>query len=147
MSSVTVGASVETMDTFDDLLRQWSDAEAVGDVAALDVLLAADFRGDGPLGFVLGKEQWLRRYLSGDLTTDVFEWRTTEVRVTNHIAVGFGIQSQIARYRGEDWSGEFVCALVAVRRDGRWTIVNVQLHKGASQPDRTPRGGKTRPPG
>jgi hypothetical protein len=126
MSSVTVGASVETMDTFDDLLRQWSDAEAVGDVAALDVLLDADFRGDGPLGSVLSKEQWLRRYLSGDLTTEVFEWKTTEVRVTNDIAVGFGIQSQIARYRGEDWSGEFVCALVAVRSHGRWTIVNVQ---------------------
>jgi hypothetical protein len=32
------------MDAFDDVLRRWGDAEARGDVAALDVLLDADFR-------------------------------------------------------------------------------------------------------
>jgi hypothetical protein len=35
------------METLEELLRAWRDAEARGDVAALDELLAADFRGMG----------------------------------------------------------------------------------------------------
>ncbi|WP_433330919.1 nuclear transport factor 2 family protein [Spirillospora sp. CA-294931] len=121
-------ASVGTVTgTLDDLLRRWRDAEARGDVESLDDVLAADFRGDGPRGFVLGKEQWLDRHRLGELTLDAFDWTPTEIRRCPHMAVGRGVQSQRARYRGTDWSGEFVCTVVAVRRDGRWTIVNLQL--------------------
>jgi hypothetical protein len=115
------------MNTLEDLLRAWSDAEAGGDAAALDALLAADFRGDGPLGFVLDKDQWLDRYRRGDLTVDSFVWMANDVRVINQTAVAIGIQSQVARYCGQDCSGAFVCTLVAVRRQARWRIVNVQL--------------------
>jgi hypothetical protein len=118
------------MDTIDDLLHQWSNAEARGDATALGALLNADFRGDGPLGFVLSKEQWLDRHRSDDLTTDAFRWKTIEVRVNGGTAVCIGLQSQVARYRGEDCSGEFRCVLVAVHREDRWTIVNVQLSTG-----------------
>jgi hypothetical protein len=79
-------ASVARMKPLKGLLRAWNDAEARGDPAALDALLADDFRGDGPEGFVLEKESWLDRHRRGDLTVDS-----------------------------------------AVRRDGRWRIVNVQL--------------------
>lgn len=128
MSANTVRASVDTVtDTFDELLRRWRDAEGRADVEALDALLAPDFRGDGPLGFVLGKQQWLDRYRLGDLTLEAFAWTPTEIRLHRHIAVGCGIQSQRARYRGTEWSGDFVCTVVAVRGHGRWTIVNLQL--------------------
>jgi hypothetical protein len=115
------------MTTLEGLLRAWSDAEARGDAAVLDPLLAADFRGDGPEGFVLDKEGWLDRHRRGDLTVDSFAWTPDEVRVIGHAAVAIGVQSQRARYCGRDRSGGFVCTLVAVRREGRWRIVNLQL--------------------
>jgi hypothetical protein len=115
------------MKTLKGLLRAWSDAEARGDAITLDALLASDFRGDGPRGFVLDKDGWLDRHRRGDLTIDSFVWTANDVRVISQAAVAIGIQSQTARYRGQDCSGALVCTLVAVRHDGRWRIVNVQL--------------------
>lgn len=115
------------MRTLEALLAAWGDAEARGDAAALGPLLAADFRGDGPLGSVLGKDQWLDRHRRGDLTVDSFAWSADEVRVFGRTAVAIGTQSQVARYRGRDCSGAFACTLVAVRRRAGWRIVNLQL--------------------
>jgi Domain of unknown function (DUF4440) len=39
-----------------DLVASWAKAEEANDPAALDRLLAADFVGVGPLGFVLGRD-------------------------------------------------------------------------------------------
>jgi hypothetical protein len=127
MSPDGLHASVARMKPLKGLLCAWNDAEARGDPAALDALLADDFRGDGPEGFVLDKDGWLDRHRRGDLTVDSFAWITNDVRVIGQAAVAIGVQSQIARYRGRDCSGAFVCTLVAVRREGRWWIVNVQL--------------------
>lgn len=122
------------MRTLEALLAAWGDAEARGDAAALGPLLAADFRGDGPLGSVLGKDQWLDRHRRGDLTVDSFAWSADEVRVFGRTAVAIGTQSQVARYRGRDCSGAFACTLVAVRRRAGWRIVNLQL--GSRPPGR-----------
>jgi Domain of unknown function (DUF4440) len=70
MSPDGLRASVARMKTLRGLLRAWSDAEARGDATALDALLAVDFRGDGPEGFVLDKDGWLDRHRRGDLTVD-----------------------------------------------------------------------------
>jgi hypothetical protein len=127
MSSDGRRASVAGMETLEGMLAAWSDAEARGDAAALDALLAADFRGDGPLGFVLDKEQWLDRHRRGALKAEAFVWVAGDLRVGNQTAVVIGVQFQVARYRGHDCSGASSCTLVAVRREGRWTIVNLQL--------------------
>jgi hypothetical protein len=121
------GATVGGLDTFDDLLDRWVDAEARGDATALDALLDAEFRGDGPRGFVLTKPEWLDRYRSGDLVNGAFEWQDARVRIQGNAVVVTGIQCQRASYRGEDWSGWFRATLVAVRDNGRWSIVNLQL--------------------
>jgi hypothetical protein len=115
------------LDTFDDLLARWIDAEARGDAAALDVLLDDEFRGDSPRGYVLTKQQWLERYRDGELVNGVFEWRRTHIRVHANTVVVMGVQTQKASYQGEDCSGRFRATLVAVCRDGRWSIVNLQL--------------------
>ncbi|MGH9247453.1 MAG: nuclear transport factor 2 family protein [Acidimicrobiales bacterium] len=122
------------MREFDDILIRWIDAEARGDAAALDALLDGDFRGDGPRGFVLTKDQWLDRYRAGDLANDSFTWEDITIRVHDGTAVAMGVQAQVATYQGQDCSGRFRGTLVAVRRGDRWTIVNVQLNPGQGPP-------------
>jgi Domain of unknown function (DUF4440) len=135
MSPRAPGASVGALDTFDDILARWIDAEARGDAVLLDALLDVDFRGDGPRGFVLTKQEWLDRYRDGELVTNAFEWQDTHVRVHADTVFARGIQTQKASYRGEDWSGRFLATLVAVRQDGRWAIVNVQLSELVADPE------------
>jgi hypothetical protein len=135
MSPRAPGATVGGLDTFDDTLARWIDAEARGDAASLDALLDVEFRGDGPRGFVLTKQEWLDRYRDGDLVTNAFEWEHTQVRAHADTVFVRGIQTQKASYRGEDWSGRFLATLVAVRQDGRWAIVNLQLSELVDERD------------
>jgi ketosteroid isomerase-like protein len=128
-------ASLERLQDFDDILARWVDAEGRGDADALESILDAAFQGDGPNGYVLTKQEWLDRYRSGDLATVEFSWHGTETRAYGDTAVVMGIQSQVATYRGQDHSGDFQATLVGVRRDDRWTIVNVQLTKLAQSPE------------
>jgi hypothetical protein len=128
------GASLDPLVEFADILAQWIDAEGRGDTTVLDILLDREFRGDGPMGFVHTKEQWLHRHRRGDLVYQAFGWQDTEVRVYDDTAVVRGIQAQTASYRGRDCSGWFHGTLVAVRRDGRWSVVNVQLSRLADPP-------------
>ena len=129
MSPPGPGASVDGVDTFDELLARWVDAEARGDAVALDGLLHVDFQGDGPRGYVLAKGEWLDRYRGGDLVHRAFAWETTQVRAHAETVFVRGIQSQEARYQGEDCSGRFRATLVAVHQDQRWAIVNLQLSR------------------
>lgn len=115
------------LDTFEEILSRWVDAEARGDAVALDSLLDGDFRGDGPRGFVLTKQEWIDRHRSGDLVHEAFEWADMRVRAQGNAVVVTAVQRQKASYRGEEWSGRFRATLVAVRTDGRWSIVNLQL--------------------
>ncbi|SFW71705.1 nuclear transport factor 2 family protein [Amycolatopsis australiensis] len=103
----SAGANFEGVETFEELLTRWRDAEARGDARAWEPLLAADFRGDGPAGRVLGKADWPGRAPSG-----AFRW--TILRVTPSVGVATGHR---------DGAG---CTVVAARRAGRWQIVNVQ---------------------
>jgi hypothetical protein len=82
---------------------------------------------------VVGKQQWLDRYRLGELTTEAFGWTTIQVRVNGNTA-GPESSRRSPRYRGEDCSWDFLCTLVAVRRDNRWTIVNIQLSRAPSGP-------------
>src|SRR5204863_6724514 len=47
--------------TIDQLLAEWADCERTGDAQRLDRLLADDFVGIGPVGFVLDKPAWVGR--------------------------------------------------------------------------------------
>jgi hypothetical protein len=134
MSPGAADATVDGLDTFDDLLARWIDAEARGDPIALDALLHVDFRGDGPRGYVLAKHEWLDRYRRGDLVNQAFAWEDTRVRAHADTVFVRGIQAQEARYQGEDCSGRFVASLMAVRQDERWAIVNLQLSR-VEEPD------------
>ena len=48
-----------------DLLDRWTDAERRCDTGQLATVLADDFVGVGPVGFVLDREGWLGRFAHG----------------------------------------------------------------------------------
>ncbi len=113
-----------------ELVRAWADAELRGDADTLDTLLAADFVGVGPRGFVLTRQQWLARYRSGDLRNSSFELRDPQVRDYGAAAVVVGTQAQETTHQGRDTSAELRATLVAVRSDtaaGGWLLAGVHL--------------------
>src|SRR5438552_19029383 len=75
-----VGARSGTGAVVVGLAEEWRKAELRGDVAVLDRILAADFLGIGPRGFVLNKEAWLGRHSSGDFKYLSMEQRDPVLR-------------------------------------------------------------------
>src|SRR5215467_12902374 len=77
-----------------ELDNAWAAAEQAGDSAALDALTVPDFELVGPLGFVLGRQQWAQRYRSGDLHTTTLDWAIESVQVYGDAAVTIGTHTQ-----------------------------------------------------
>ena len=109
-----------------DLVTSWAKAEEANDDAALDRLLAGDFVGVGPVGFVLGRDQWLSRFGNG-LENRAFAVEDAQVRDYGTAAVVVAVLAQETSYRGADNSGRFRLTLVAVRTDGRWRLAGVHI--------------------
>jgi ketosteroid isomerase-like protein len=114
--------------------QEWATAELRGDATALDRLLADDFIGIGPRGFMLTKEQWLARFRSGDIRYDSFTWDDVRVRVYGDAAVATGRQAQQGKYKDQDIAGQFRATLVFVRQGGRWVLAALQLSPIAGAP-------------
>jgi ketosteroid isomerase-like protein len=109
-----------------DLVQHWAAAEQKNDAAALDGLLAADFAGVGPLGFVLTREQWLARFASG-LENRAFAIEEPQVRGFGDAAVVIGVLAQETSWQGNDNSGRFRVTLVAVRPGANWLLAHVHI--------------------
>jgi len=105
----------------------WTAAERRGDTTALGALLADDFVGIGPRGFMLTKEDWLARHRSGDLKYESFELADTRVRIYRDTAVLTARQVAKATYRGQGVPGQFRATLVFVRDAGRWLLAGLHL--------------------
>ncbi|MGI8857712.1 MAG: nuclear transport factor 2 family protein [Thermomicrobiales bacterium] len=114
-------------DHLKELGQEWAGAELRGDTATLDHMLADDFVGIGPRGFMLTKEQWLARYQSGDLRQHAFTWDEVAVRMYGDAAVATGRQTQQGTFQGHDIAGQFRVTQVFVRQGGRWLLAALQL--------------------
>jgi ketosteroid isomerase-like protein len=114
-------------DQLQDLGQAWAAAELRGDTAFLERLLADDFVGVGPRGFLLTKEQWLARYASGALRYDSFTWDEVQVRLYGDAAVMTGRQSQTGTHRGQDVTAQLRATLVFVNQNGTWRLAGLHL--------------------
>jgi uncharacterized protein (TIGR02246 family) len=109
-----------------DLIQRWADAELKGDTDAYGQLLAEDFVGVGPVGFVLTGQQWAQRH-HGDLTNHEFEVTDPHVRFYGDTAIVEAVQRQKTTAMGRDTSGSFRLCLVAVAAGDSWVIAHIQL--------------------
>ena len=114
-----------------DLVERWAAAEQGNDAEALERLLADDFVGVGPLGFVLGRDQWLARFGNG-LANRAFMVEDAQVRGYGAAAAVVGALAQETSFQGRDNSGRYRITLVAVRPDDRWLLAGA--HIGMLQP-------------
>jgi hypothetical protein len=121
-----------------ELVRRWAAAEEQNDPGLLGGVLADDFLGVGPLGFVLTRDQWLARFGNG-LVNRAFAVEDPQVREYGAAAVVVGVLAQQTSYAGADNSGRFRLTLVAVRGADRWVLAGVHigpLQKPPAQPPR-----------
>jgi catechol 2,3-dioxygenase-like lactoylglutathione lyase family enzyme len=104
-----------------EVANDWATAEIDGDLGRLDELLVEEFRGIGPLGFVLDKAAWLGRF-AGGLHNQALSFVDLQVRSHGLSAVVVGVLDQQATFKDIDSSGRYRISFVAVRRSGRWQI-------------------------
>ena len=109
-----------------DLVGRWAAAVEKNDAGLLDGLLADDFVGVGPLGFVLTRERWLERFANG-LENRSFTVEDPQVHHHGSAAVVIGVDAQETSFRGGDNSGRFRLTLVAVRPADRWLVAGVHI--------------------
>ena len=103
-------------------------AELLGDVVVLGDVLAPDFRGIGPRGFILTKEDWLAKHRTGDLKYEAFERSEMTVRTYGDAAIMTSRESTKAFYKGREVpGGDHRATHVFVRQEGRWRLAGIQL--------------------
>jgi ketosteroid isomerase-like protein len=81
-------------------LSQWTTAESAGDSETLATLLADDFCGVGPLGFVLPRPAWLDRHHQG-LAYEQFSLEEIEIRPYGDAAVVTARNIARGTYQGQ----------------------------------------------
>ena len=109
-----------------DLVQRWAAAEEKNDAGALDGLLAGEFAGVGPFGFILTRDQWLARFANG-LVNRSFTVTDLQVRDYGTAAVGIGVLTQETSWQGTDNSGRFRVTLVAVQEGEGWRLAHVHI--------------------
>jgi uncharacterized protein (TIGR02246 family) len=110
-----------------DLVQRWADVELRGDADGYGDLLAPDFLGIGPVGFVLTADQWANRH-RGDLHNDEFQVQDLHARIYGgDAAIVEAVLRQRTTAMGRDTSGSFRLVVVAVKQEGHWLLANIQL--------------------
>ena len=107
--------------------EEWRKAELQGDVAVLDRILAADFIGIGPRGFVLNREAWLGRHASSDFKYLSLEQRDPIVRTYTDSAILLVTEESETTYKGAPVSvGALRASYTFVRIRGSWRLAGAQ---------------------
>jgi ketosteroid isomerase-like protein len=109
--------------------RDWGQASASNDTAAIDKLVADDWRAIDFEGKSVTKAEIIAEMKSGATKTQSYEMGPMKVRVFGDTAVVTGSDTEQSTYKGKDSSGKYVWTDVWVMRDGRWQAVASQTNK------------------
>jgi ketosteroid isomerase-like protein len=131
-----------TRNDVETALSRWTAAEAAGDSAALQTLLADDFTAVGPLGFTLTKQDWLDRHAPGQLTYETFDLDELQVRVYDDAAVAIARQSAQGTHQGQPVPSALRITLVLTRADDRWRLAVAHMSFIAGTPGAPPIPGR-----
>lgn len=104
----------------------WASAERRGDVATLDSLMCEDFVGIGRQGLTLTKQQWLARYIAGDLVQASFAWDSLTVHGFDAAAVLTGVPEHDSHHRNRAIDGQFRASLFVASQSERWRVAALQ---------------------
>lgn len=114
-------------DSLDSFLSHWAKAELTGDVAALESLLAPDFYGVGPLGFVLPRPAWLARHQGGEFGYDRFELDEVQIHSYGEVAVVTGRNNTRGRYQRNPIPEAVRATLVVLNERGDWHLAAIHM--------------------
>ncbi|MBF6354477.1 nuclear transport factor 2 family protein [Nocardia higoensis] len=89
------------------VVERWRRAELAGATDELATLLADDFIGVGPMGWIRTKPQWLAKYGSGAVRNDVFELSDIRILDLGTATLVVAHQKQHGVNGAADTSGEF----------------------------------------
>src|SRR5205809_6686640 len=104
-----------------------AQGRAGGRRRGLDRLLAADFLGIGPRGFVLNKEAWLGRHASGDFKYLSMEQQDPILRKYTDSAILLVTEESKSTYKGQPVSvGALRATYTFVRLRGSWRLAGAQ---------------------
>lgn len=117
-----------------DVVRQWTAAEAANDADRLDAVLARNFVGVGPFGFVLDRAQWMVRFRNG-LENKAFAVEEPATYDHGDAVVVVGVLNQQTSWQGNDNSGRFRLSATVVRDGADWKLGSAHI------------GGLQQPPG
>jgi ketosteroid isomerase-like protein len=109
-----------------DLVRRWAAAEEDNDAGRLDRLLADDFVGVGPVGYVLSRDLWLGRFRKG-LANHAFAVEDPQVNTYDGAAVVVAVLAQQTSVKDRDNSGRFRLSLTAVRAQDGWRVAGAHI--------------------
>jgi catechol 2,3-dioxygenase-like lactoylglutathione lyase family enzyme len=109
-----------------ELATRWAAAEVDSDVGTLDGLLADEFCGIGPLGFVLDKAAWLNRFAGGLRNESLL---FDDLRIHGHGAsvIVVAVLDQQTTFNNVDTSGRYRISFVVVREGGRWQVASCHI--------------------
>jgi ketosteroid isomerase-like protein len=123
MLSVGITAQSATEQALLQLEREWEQANAKNDTAALDRLLAPEFVSTDSDGRLTTRAEMFARRKSGQVKFTVFTQDDYQVRVIGDTAIVTGRSTIKGTRDGKDWSGQERWTDVFVRRNGRWQAI------------------------
>jgi ketosteroid isomerase-like protein len=124
-------------DSIDRFFGEWSAAERAGDAAKLGELLADDFIGIGPLGFLLPKPAWIARHTQG-LRYDAFDVADTQLRRYGQVTVAIGRLIQRGSFAGKPIPEAVQATHVIVGDGQRWRLAALHMSFVAGTPGAPP---------
>lgn len=113
------------MNTVNDTLATWADAERLCDAATTNSLLTDDFLGIGPVGFQLPKDAWVQRLTDGQLDYQELSLDEVSIREYSDSAIAVARVNTRGSARGNPLPTTRT-TFHLVRIDDNWRIAGIQ---------------------